>query len=309
MKILLIGPLPPPHGGISVHVSELRRSLEAAGVPCRVFDARDVGRGFDLWRSACNGWTLHVHTNGHNAKSWCLALICGLAGQFAPACVLTLHSGMAPGYLKSSWLRRTLARFVCALYTRIVCVSPAIRNALPADHAEVLPACLPVESRNAAVDSRLAAWLERHRPVLSSALFFRPEYGFEVLAAAVRQLVLRHPELGCIVMGGDPPYSDGGSMFLTGDLDHDTFLALMAHSDVFVRSTLEDGDSISVREALALGVPVVASNVGTRPEEVTLFRRGDAEDLAAKLEGVLTAGRGDPAPVRGCLQRLLEIYE
>jgi len=79
MKILLIGPVPPPHGGISVHVSELRRQLTAAGIPCEVLDTRDVRRGFTMWRYAWNGWTLHLHTNGHNAKSWWLALLCGIA--------------------------------------------------------------------------------------------------------------------------------------------------------------------------------------------------------------------------------------
>lgn len=309
MKILLIGPVPPPHGGISVHVSELRRQLTAAGIPCEVLDTRDVRRGFTMWRYAWNGWTLHLHTNGHNAKSWWLALLCGIAGRLAAGCVLTLHSGMAPAYLNSSPWRMSVARMVCGLYTRVVCVSPAILDAVPNDRTEILPACLPVARGTAAVGDRLAAWIEGRRPLLSTALFFRPEYGFDVLSAAMKRLREAHPALGCVVMGGTAPYTDGGTMFLTGDLDHDTCLALMARSDVFVRPTLQDGDSISVREALSLGVPVVASRVGTRPDGVVLFRPGDAEDLASKVEEALAMERRDPAPVRGCLERLLEIYE
>jgi hypothetical protein len=42
---------------------------------------------------------------------------------------------------------------------------------------------------------------------------------------------------------------------------------------------------------------------------VVLFRSGDMEDLAAKLVLALGMKRGDPVPVRGCLERLMEIYE
>ena len=63
----------------------------------------------------------------------------------------------------------------------------------------------------------------------------------------------------------------------------------MARSDVFLRPALEDGDSISVREALAMGIPVVASRVGTRPPGTILFRKGDKTDLVDKLESVLAS--------------------
>ena len=77
MRILLIGPLPPPHGGISVHVSGIQGQLKAAGITCRVLDMGRVRPGlrFGLMvlRHASQGWTLHLHTNGHNVKSWLLA--------------------------------------------------------------------------------------------------------------------------------------------------------------------------------------------------------------------------------------------
>jgi hypothetical protein len=68
MRILLIGPHPPPHGGISVHVSGIHRQLTAAGVTCRVLDMSLVrpgfGFGWTVLRHALWGWTLHLHTTG-----------------------------------------------------------------------------------------------------------------------------------------------------------------------------------------------------------------------------------------------------
>ena len=322
MKILLIGPWPPPHGGISVHVSGVHRQLIAQGVPCAVLD---TGRIPDRLRFAMNlasyaarGWTLHLHTNGHNRNSWLLALLCGIAGRWNGESVLTLHSGMMPDYVLTgpAW-RGKLAGLVCRLYSRVVCVGPALRDAsvsvgAPIGRTEIAPAYLAVvspdaespdaESPDSALDPRLFAWIERHRPLLSTTLFFRPEYGFDLLVEGIARLRGRYPALGCLVMGSGEQsveasqrVRDAGlenDVLLLGDVDHDTCLALMRRSHVFVRATLEDGDSISVREALALGVPVVASRVGSRPPGAILFHPGDVEDMLSKVDMAWTGVSG-----------------
>jgi len=155
--------------------------------------------------------------------------------------------------------------------------------------------------RAVTIDPQLAAWMEQHQPLLSTALFFRPEYGFDLLVNAIARLRERHPDVGCVVMGSGEDFQKARErvdqarldehILLAGDVDHDTCLALMSASDVFVRPTLEDGDSISVREALELKVPVVASRVGTRPPGAILFHPGDVEDLLSKLEGALAQRR------------------
>ena len=77
------------------------------------------------------------------------------------------------------------------------------------------------------------------------------------------------------------------TMFLAGDVDHELCLTLMSRCSVFVRPTFHDGDSISVREAMSLGIPVVASKVGTRPEGTLLFDAGDMDGLIAQIEKAL----------------------
>jgi len=326
MRVLLIGPRPPPHGGISVHVSGIHRELMAAGVTCRVVDTNCVRRpGFALTvlRHAVQGWTLHLHTNGHNVKSWLLALGCGLAGQLRGASILTLHSGMLPSYVEtaSRW-RRRLAALTCSLYKQVICVSPEIRISLislgvESRRMEVLPAFLGTRSP-AAPESGLRAWVGRHQPLFSTVLFFRPEYGFELLIAGLARLRGMYPSLGCLVMGSGEQraeaqkrVSEAGleeGVLLLGDVDHDACLALISACDVFLRATLEDGDSISVREALSLGVPVVASRVGTRPAGAILFQPGDVEEMVAKVDLALAEKRGSLPQAAGCMDRLMEIY-
>ena len=48
MKILLVGPLPPPNGGISVHVMQSQTLLTAAGVTCDVLDPSKTPKAIDF---------------------------------------------------------------------------------------------------------------------------------------------------------------------------------------------------------------------------------------------------------------------
>ena len=318
-KVLLVGPYPPPHGGISVHVAVARAELDRAGVECRVLNiARDAPPGGRyiragsaarllavMVRHARAGWTIHVHTNGHNLKSWAIALLGGLAARAGCGGLLTLHSGLAPAWLRGGPRHgRWLARWTCALYDRIIAVSPAIRNAVASlsvfpERLKVLPAFLPARADRGALPPELSEWISERAPLLATAIFFRPEYGFDLLLGALAALRVRHPRLGCLVMGSGAPAAEAEArawirragleenVLLLGDVPHAACLALMQTAGVFVRPTREDGDATSVREALALGTPVVASNVGNRPDEAVLFKAGAVEDLAAKLAAVL----------------------
>ena len=301
MKLLLVGPYPPPHGGISVHVRGLEERSIAAGVPTRVLNSNNAGMSLVLavMLYALRGWTIHFHTNGHNIRSWMLAGLCGVPAAIRGRGILTLHSGMTPGYIASAPLmHRSLMRVACSFYTRIICVNTAIRGAItdlhvPIAKTEVTEAFLGVQITNAPLGPEMERWIHSHSPLLSTAVFFRPEYGLDTLLQAIRVVRRLHPLVGCIVMGdsehlpvGAKQVADAGldkHILLAGDLDHAACISIMARCDAFIRPTLEDGDSVSVREAAGLGIPVVASNVGTRPVEAILFPRGNAQALAEKI--------------------------
>jgi glycogen synthase len=314
MKLLLVGPYPPPHGGVSVHVAGMKERADGAGTPCRVLNSdrsapasRNYLRArnspqfiFTLLRHAFDGWTIHVHTNGHNTRSWLVALSCAMAGVAGrtPA-QLTLHSGMAPDYLSGSLLRRSLARITCRLFGGITCVSLRLRTALErmgvrSGKIEVAHAGIQsIESsvflaKHSGVEpiGDIAKWLERHKPVLAATGSETPEYGINLLLDAVGHLKPRFPNMGCVVMGLNNP-NRPDNVLTVGDIPHLDCLGVMSKADVFVRPTFADGDSISVREALALNVPVVASDCARRPEGTVLFETGNSEDLATRLECIL----------------------
>jgi glycosyltransferase involved in cell wall biosynthesis len=308
-RLALVGDYPPPYGGVSVHVRALERGMRARGVDVRVLD---IGKGEhrgegvlpvraplpfarELAAAAARGRLLHVHTNGANPKSWLVALAASRARlPGGPRGVLTLHSGLGPAWLEASAERRALARAACAGFGRVVGVNGEIAESLmrlgvPADRIAVLSAFSPAQVAAGAPPPRLAAFRAAHAPLYAVALAHGPTYGEDLVDAALPLVREREPRAGLVAFGPGSAAGplarrgEAGGVLALGEIPNEEALAVMAASDVFVRPTRADGDAVSVREALAVGRPVVASAVGHRPPGCLLFPAGDARALAAEL--------------------------
>jgi glycosyltransferase involved in cell wall biosynthesis len=282
-RALIVGALPPPSGGVATHCRELQRALEAAGIRADLIDPRRVGPdGRDgrprllarLLIARTRREIVHVHTNGHNRGSWTVAALCA-AGHTGPA-LLTLHSGLAPGFIRN---HPRLVRLISRRYQRIVAVNAEIAAALGDAGVDAARIVVAAAFTPSSLAFRLAppglAQIRRAHPLLiASALAPGPEYGAAVLLDAFMHVRARRPDAGLMVYGPgtrEPALAAaararglGGAVHHLGELERNRALAVVAAADVFVRPTLADGDAISVREALALGRPVVASAVGAQ---------------------------------------------
>ncbi len=318
MRVLLVGDYPPPHGGVAVHVQQLHGYLRERGVETVVLDIGKGGRpapdvisvrtptqyGTRLAGFLREGWTVHVHTSGNNPKSWMLAATAGVRAPRSPR-VITLHSGLLPDYLAASVSRRAFARVALAGYSRVVAVSEAVREALvrcgvPEEKLVVYPAFCASQVQPGQVTQAVREARLRRRPLLAMAHHPSPVYGRRLMFRALRMLADELPGVGLAVFGpgtrSEAFRLDASECHVEefledmGELEHSQALALMARCDAFIRPTTHDGDAISVREALALGVPCVASDVCGRPQGTYTFRAGNAVDLADQVHRALEQG-------------------
>jgi len=315
---------PPPFADEPVHVKQLTQLLRDRGLMVEILNLKrrahpsseyhsSTGRGAllgKLFTAADRAAILHFHTNGHNRKSWLLILVASLAGRLRGApTVLTLHSGLLPGYAAGfGRIAQGLARWIRGSFARIVCVNGEIRRVIERlgvtrDYIAVIPAFLgvPQSAELAPPDREI---IKDFRPLLVVVAGGEedPERG-----PIVQQLVTLIPDRGVVLMGWEvgpktrPLIDELGlarRAVCLGEISQDRCLAFIRAGDVVVRSTFADGDAITVREALAFGVAVVASDTDFRPEGVTFFRKGDVADLVAKLKQVLSAPRaGCSAPL------------
>src|SRR5437762_10794992 len=137
-KILLVGPYPPPYGGLSVQLHQWQQYLQKThGWYCEVLNISEkrkeplpgtwpVHGYLDFWRKltkyARNGYLIHLFTNGHNFKSWLSALACALAGAVNHRrSLIVFGSGNLPGFVHECGpVARAVAKMTVRLSGQIV---------------------------------------------------------------------------------------------------------------------------------------------------------------------------------------------
>ena len=95
-------------------------------------------------------------------------------------------------------------------------------------------------------------------------------------------------------------------------MPHAVTLKATAEAAALLRTTLYDGDSVSVREALRLGTPVIATDNGMRPANVRLIPLNDVAALERAVfeQTQRPKGQQEPAPPSDAnLQAVLDVYK
>jgi L-malate glycosyltransferase len=170
--------------------------------------------------------------------------------------------------------------------------------------------------------------------VVGTVANFRAQKDYPNLFAAARLLADRHVPVRFIAVGQGPQEAEtrqlaadlglGDQMILTGF--RDDAVRVMGACDVFALASKWEGLPVALMEALALGLPVVATDVGGIAEEMVdgdtalLVQPSDAAALANAIERIvvdpelrarLVAGAGRKAPdfdARRAVRRIEHIY-
>jgi glycosyltransferase involved in cell wall biosynthesis len=320
---------------MSVHVLRLRAHLSARGFRVRTLAAGrslprethpDAFLGNSPWRHARAGRQFDGVVHVHHRIGLLTSILCSRARRGGHPLVLTIHGEPRNMFTRRPGPDRFLLAAVRAA-DRVVAVNDhvleALRSHVPLRDALVLPAYLPPtpdEVARAAPEVR--RWLDAgEQPVVSMTVYrvlpppydHRDIYGLSVVSAALERLPPPALRLRLAILLSMKPthreqaYLDEQLRLLRSSLGENAVAvftgvgapSVVVRSAAFLRPTLCDGDSLTVREALELGVPVVASDAVRRPAGAALFRSGDAEDLSRALREVLERGgapRVTPGP-------------
>jgi len=81
-------------------------------------------------------------------------------------------------------------------------------------------------------------------------------------------------------------------VYLTGAFSHDKIKTIISLADIFTLTSLYEGTSISLLEALSLGIPSVVSDVGGNKQVINnkagvVFESNNVDDLTNKLIGLM----------------------
>jgi glycosyltransferase involved in cell wall biosynthesis len=305
-RINLLGPIPPPIGGIAIHVETLVRLLRGDGFTCTVFDytkrpsfssLRSCGNALRnlsavILQSLAPNAVLHVHVSYGRRFAWIAPLV-GIMAMVKPV-VISAHSGSFPSEI--SGMSRWRRRFIGSAFRRaryVIATNTAIRRAL-IDHLTVNAASVVVISPFLGTGRALHLAERRARSIIASG-YCTALYGWLDLVKAMRSSSTVSSVDLVMYNIIDEPYlaqlrqeiSDDTRFRIHFNLSRTEFLTKLLASEVFVRPTYADGDSIALREALENGCKVLASDCVSRPDGVELFKTGDISELREFVDVLL----------------------
>jgi len=344
MRVLLLGPYPPPHGGVETNLVAIRRFLLKQGIPCAVINItrhrKTEGDEIYYPKNAMQLVRLllrlrydiiHLHVGGLLSRR---ILRLGLVCTFIPnkKTVFTFHSGGYPSMPQARFIGPgSFAAFVLRRFDRLIAVNREIQDffqrlGVASDRIRIIAphAFFADENIDGPLPEPLASFFARHQPVFISAGQLEPEYDLPLQIEVLGPIRKHFPTAGLVLLGHGSLEQElrgriqqkpfGEHILLGGDVPHEVTMRAIARSDVMLRTTLYDGDAISLREALYLGTPVIATDNGMRPAAARLI---PTSDLAALQEAILQTLAGSsgkprqlpPLPDESNLHAVLDLYK
>ena len=286
---------------------ELADQLRRQGVPVEVngisklVSLHALKMGVEAYRRMKKERTEIVVTYHHDADIWG-ALVARLAGVSR-----IVSSRRDMGYQLESkhvWFYRLFQ----ILFDGFITVSDAVKDEIQRRdwirpekirviHNGIQPGIY--DQRVDVPEIRKRLGIDPSKTVIGSVGSFRPIKGQLYLVEAVRELVDRHKDLLVVFVGHDDSEygrlvkkrieeADLGGYFLFLG-ERSDIPELLSVFDVFVLSSVHEGFSNAIVEAMAAGVPVIAPNSGGNPEAVDhgksgfLFTPCDSRSLAEML--------------------------
>lgn len=324
IKIAIIGTYPPPYGGISIHIKRMKNYLEKNCIECIVYNESRIveyeniinvkpinsHKKFIFKILFLKSNVLHFHST--NLK---IRMLLGWYKFLGKKIILTIHGESLHNQLiRLNFMGRYLLLLSLKNLDKIICVKSSIKEELldlgfNSKKIKVIPAFIPPNSDETEV-KQLPDFFHiirhKHKFLItanaSRIAFYNNEdlYGVDLSIELMKRLI-------------NKGYKDIGFIYVIPDIDDYNYFekmqklvkkynlednfhfytkpvaypAVINICNLFIRPTNTDGDALSIREALLLKKPSIASDVGKRPEGTIIFKNRNIEDLYIKITDVI----------------------
>jgi glycosyltransferase involved in cell wall biosynthesis len=323
LRIGLVGPLPPPSGGMANQTLQLAKLLREEGAAVELIQVNPPYRPSwtgkllgiralfrllpylaQLWRSAKHVDLYHVMANSGLSWHMFTAPAIWVARLRGKPVVVNYRGGEADNFMKKSrfWIKQSLDR------TDAVIVPSGFLEAVfnrHGFHADVVPNVINLSRFSAG--SIGPAPREKNDPCIVVTRNLEPIYDNANALRAFSIVKETFPASKLVIAGSGPEREAlealarelrvADAVTFTGRLDNEDMAALYRRADVMINPSLVDNMPNSLLEALASGVPVVSTNVGGVPYMVEHERTAllvPPHDSTAMATAVLTF-LNDPA--------------
>ena len=308
-RLLLVGKIPLPIGGVTIHVSRLMDYLNQLNYE---YDFYNLHRGIrkDLIIAIFRAKRIHLHTS--NAY---LRLFLTLVAKFSRSeLILTIHGDLGRHGKLTNFIDKLALKW-CTVPVLLNAGSYTIAVGING-YAKQMSAFLPpMLTKPLPVDTveELKLYCNGRKILCTNAydLSFDKDgheiYGLSSLINACAQ----QNEYALVISEPTGHYYDFIKIKFNHLLNqafwlnfpHD-FYEVLKIASVFVRNTTTDGDAISVREALHLGKLTMATGVVERPSGVVVYT--DVNEIFKMLKTDLKSNSS--YDLKNALNQIIELY-
>jgi glycosyltransferase involved in cell wall biosynthesis len=269
-RLLMFGTMPPPVGGVTISVKNLVLALEKQKVKIG-FIGTDLITTYDI---------AHVHSY----RPWKRLVLLFLGRLRAKRNVFTIH-GMH--FDESDFCNRICLKITDGI---IVLNEDILKSAPKLTSKPILKVTSLVTEGLADVIKNERILGEKIKPRLlvyaqhSDSFEGEPIYGIPFIQSMLPTLIEKYTVVIVDINHCYPElsyHSDDDVVHFTQPVN---FQQLLSEVDVYLRPTSKDGDAISIHESLIAGVPIVASDVVTRPKGVNKYIYLDQQSFIKAIE-------------------------
>lgn len=320
-KVAIIGPYPPPYGGISIHVQRMHYFLQGKNIKHIVYtkinnttkDLINIGirkKWLLKYFFTVNENIIHFHS-----VDWRERVLMGLMGFFGKKVILSIHGiSLNDQISQSGWLKKKILIWSLKNVNTIITINPKIKRfvislGVKPEKVEFRHPFIPPiikEKDVKEIPRKIWDFINTHKPIIlanaSKITFYKDTdlYGIDMCIDLCSNLKNIYPRIGfvfCIPDIGDYKYFKKLNQKIKKKKLENNFIfqtkpcqmyPVIMRSDLFVRPTNTDGYGISIAEAIYLGTPAIASNVCKRPEGTILFKNRDIKDFTLKVKDLLS---------------------
>jgi glycosyltransferase involved in cell wall biosynthesis len=288
MRVGLVGPMPPPNGGMAMQTLQLARLLEEEGVivelvrtnapywPSLVARVQGLRALFRLLPYLWHIWGLAgrsdvIHLMANSGWSWQLfaAPVIWIGWIRNTPVVVNYRGGEAREYLAASakWVKPSMARA-----TRLVVPSPFLQQVFSevGVSAAIIPNIIDLDLFCPAAPPPLDAGF-----TLVITRNLEPIYGLDTAIQALALARKAIPDIQLKIAGSGPQRAEleqlaerlglANAVVFLGRLERPQIVDLYHSAHAMLNPSRVDNMPNSVLEALACGVPVISTNVGGVP--------------------------------------------
>lgn len=326
-RVLMIGPLPPPNGGVANFVRNMVERLPAEGYeaivhrtggsgasPAMLQPARDLAAvlRFVLRSKTYRTDITHVHTSSYYSFLRNVPYVMWARQVLGSKIALHIHGGMFEVFyeraspLVRSAVRRTLERADTIIVTSPSWIDPVARIAGKGPEVISLPNGFdsrifhPMDRREA----REGLGIPSGKKVLVTVGYLEPIKGHAHLVEAMAEVARRHEGTVLYILGDGSLRRqledrirrlglENVVRLVTEPFPSSGIARWMSAADVFVLPSLGEGNPTVMFECLGCGRPFVGTEVGGVPDVIRSDRLGllcppgDAGALAAVIDKAL----------------------